>query len=73
VKKQPAPTPEVMTTPEAALYLRCSTQLLEIMRCRGGGPPYTKVGRLVRYRKSALEKWLAEREQINTAGVALAD
>ncbi|MBI1425581.1 MAG: helix-turn-helix domain-containing protein [Gammaproteobacteria bacterium] len=53
---------EYLTTVEAAHYLRCSSQFLEIGRCRGYGPPFHKLGRAVRYRKSALNEWLAAQE-----------
>ena len=63
--------PEVMTTEEAAAFLQCSTQHLEIARLRGDGPPFSKLGRrLIRYRRSTLLDWLAKREVTSTsAGV----
>ncbi len=60
------PAQEVMTTQEAAEYLRCSTQHLEISRHKGGGPKYVKFSRLVRYRKVDLDAYLAERVRRNT-------
>ena len=33
-------------------------------RASGEGPPYFKLGRLCRYRLSAVEQWLATREQV---------
>lgn len=57
---------EVMTTAEAADYLRCSTQHLEIARHKGGGPKYVKFSRLVRYRKVDLDEYLAARVRSNT-------
>jgi excisionase family DNA binding protein len=66
-KPQEEVPPEVMTTVEAARYFRCSRQFLEISRLRGGGPPFSKVGRLVRYRKSSLDAWLAGLERVSTA------
>ena len=61
-------TPEVLTTAEAAAYLRCSPKTLNTWRSRGGGPPFVKVGAAVRYRRSTLDQWLADREQASTAG-----
>ena len=55
-------SPEYLNTPEAAAYLRCSKQLLEIARHRREGPPYHKLGRAVRYRKSALDAWMTAHE-----------
>jgi excisionase family DNA binding protein len=57
----------VFTTKEAAAYLAVSHQLLELLRVKGGGPRYAKLGRLVRYRRAALDEWLAEKEQSHTA------
>lgn len=57
-------SPEYLNTPEAAAYLRCSKQLLEIARHRREGPPYYKLGRAVRYRKSALDDWMKRSERL---------
>lgn len=65
---KPAAKPkDVMTTEEAAAFLSMSTQNLEVLRLNGGGPKYAKLGRLVRYRREALDAWLIENEQSNTA------
>ena len=34
-------------------------------RAKGEGPPYFKLGRLCRYRLSAVEHWLETREQVS--------
>ena len=60
-------TKPVMDTDEAAAYLVMSTQNLELLRLNGGGPKYAKLGRLVRYRKVSLDRWLAENERSHTA------
>lgn len=57
----------VFTTEEAAHYLRLSRQTLELLRLNGGGPRYAKLGRSVRYRRAALDEWLAANEQNHTA------
>ena len=57
----------VFDTVGAAEYLRVSRQLLELLRVTGGGPRYAKVGRLVRYRRTALEEWLIENERNHTS------
>ena len=60
--------PEVLTTEQAAAFLQCSTQYLEIARCKGGGPPYSKVGsRLIRYQRTALLQWLEKRQVTSTS------
>jgi excisionase family DNA binding protein len=48
----------VFTTKEAAAYLKVSHQYLEIARVKGGGPPYVKLSRAVRYRRQDLDTWL---------------
>ncbi|HEQ59998.1 MAG TPA: DNA-binding protein [Firmicutes bacterium] len=58
---------EVFTTEEAADYLKVSRQLLELLRVKGGGPRYAKLGRSVRYRRVALDEWLEANEQNHTA------
>jgi hypothetical protein len=65
-----APQPEVLDTLDAAALLRCSRQFLEGARVRGDGPPFSRMGRLVRYRRSALLEWLAKREVSSTSAKA---
>ena len=59
--------PEFLTTAQAAEFLNVSIPFLELCRRRGDGPPFHKLtdwpNGAIRYRKSALEAWLAEREQ----------
>lgn len=58
---------EVLDTKGAAAYLKLSKQQLEIWRCRGGGPTFSKLSRRVRYRRSDLDAWLASSQRRNTA------
>ena len=53
-----------LTTVEAAKYLNLSRQFLEAARYRadGTGPPYIKLERAVRYRRSALDAWMTAHE-----------
>lgn len=44
-----------------AAWLDVPERTLERWRYTGGGPPYYRLGRLVRYRRSLVEVWLAER------------
>lgn len=72
MKPQSDEAPEVLTTEQAATFLGCSTQFLEIARCKGDGPPFSKVGRrLIRYRKSTLLRWLEKNEVTSTSAEAL--
>ena len=49
----------LLTSADAAIYLRVSTFTLQRWRCEGGGPPYLKPKpRIVRYQQSALDAWL---------------
>ncbi len=63
--------PEVMNTVQAAAYLGISRQYLEIARHKGNGPQYVKLARLVRYRKTDLETWLAKHLCQNTSQAAI--
>lgn len=47
-----------MSPDEAAQYLRLSRRGLEQMRARAAGPRYSKVGRIVRYKRVDLDRWL---------------
>ena len=48
----------LLDTQEAADYLSVSKAYLDMLRCTGGGPRFVKIGRMVRYRRSALDKWV---------------
>jgi hypothetical protein len=41
-----------------ALYLSSSTSTLAKLRLRGGGPPFTRIGRAIRYRRSDLDAYM---------------
>ena len=60
----------LMTTAEAAAYLGLAPETLNVWRCvKRYDIPYIKVGRLVKYRKSALDAFLEQRTQ----GLLLSD
>lgn len=48
----------LMHTVEAAQYLSLSKPTLERFRLTGEGPPYLKLGKAVRYRRTELDAWL---------------
>jgi excisionase family DNA binding protein len=50
-----------LDTTEAARFTGLSQSTLEKLRLRGGGPPFLKLGRLVKYRAIDLEAWLDAR------------
>jgi hypothetical protein len=55
---------EYLTTDEAGAYLKLAPQTLEAARYKadGSGPPYIKLPRAVRYRRSQLDAWMAEHD-----------
>ena len=55
-------------TTAAARYLSLSPHSLECYRSLGGGPPFYKFGKFVRYAVADLEGWAAERRHDRTAG-----
>lgn len=57
---------QLLTTDEAAAYLRLHPFTLRNWRTRGGGPRAVKVGRSVRYRLSDIEAWLEEHAEDRT-------
>ncbi|HEX9790585.1 MAG TPA: helix-turn-helix domain-containing protein [Kiloniellales bacterium] len=62
--------PELLTARQAAEFLGVSTEYLELHRRLGDGPEFLKLtdapNGIVRYRRDALEKWLAERTRTQT-------
>lgn len=58
------PSDPLLTTPEAAEYIGVTEGTLQTWRCIGRYDiPFVKVGRLVKYRKSALDAFLDRRTQ----------
>lgn len=58
---------EVLTTVEAARYVRLSKPTLERFRLTGEGPLYVKLGGAVRYQRAELDKWLESRQVASTS------
>lgn len=58
---------------EAATLLRLSIKCLQNWRVRGGGPPYIRLGRAIRYEVPALEAFVQEgvRRSTSDPGPAL--
>lgn len=50
-----------MAPREAAQYLGCTTQHLQMLRARRTGPTFVKFGRLIRYARKDLDSYLTER------------
>jgi excisionase family DNA binding protein len=53
---------EFMTTEELAAALGRNKRTLDRWDALGIGPPRTRVGRTVLYRRSSVDKWLAAQE-----------
>lgn len=51
-----------MTLPELAAYLSVSTQAIYDLRSKGRGPRGFRVGRVLRFRVSEIQAWLARME-----------
>jgi excisionase family DNA binding protein len=56
---------ELLTDHEAAQLLKCSRAALVRFRQERRGPPFVKVGKLVRYSQSDLKTWL-DSERVTT-------
>jgi predicted DNA-binding transcriptional regulator AlpA len=54
---------EFLTTEELATELGRNKRTLDRWDALGAGPPRTRVGRKVLYRRSSVQKWLAAQEQ----------
>jgi excisionase family DNA binding protein len=52
-------------TKQAAGYLNLSQRYLEKLRVSGNGPPFSKIGKCVRYRTSDLDEFI-ERKTIRS-------
>ena len=57
---------ELLNQSKVAKILGVTEKFLEARRCRGGGVPFIRVGRLVRYRRSDIEAWLESRRVSST-------
>lgn len=58
---------DILTTVEAARYVRLGKPTLERFRLTGEGPLYAKLGGAVRYRRADLDKWLESRLVASTS------
>jgi predicted DNA-binding transcriptional regulator AlpA len=59
-KQLPTQPHALLDTEQTADYLRVQQQTLANWRVEGRGPKFVRVGRLIRYRLSAIDSWLAE-------------
>ncbi len=62
------PDQRLLTTREAAAYLRVSKSYLDKLRVYGGGPKFLRYGkRKILYRMSDLDLWAGERRFTSTS------
>ncbi|MDR0967505.1 MAG: helix-turn-helix domain-containing protein [Rickettsiales bacterium] len=57
MEEQSQQLPILFTTSTLAKYLGIAKATLKQYRLDGGGPEYLKIGHLIRYRLSDIEKW----------------
>ena len=55
-----------------AAVLGCSCSLMERNRWQGGGVPFLKIGRSVRYRKTDILAWLERHTPVNSTSMVSA-
>ena len=65
-----APGEQLFPQEAIAVYLQCSTNTLQRLRCTGGGIPFTKIGRSVAYKKADVLSYQQSRTVMNTAQLA---
>lgn len=54
---------EAIDTPSVSRLTGVPVCTLATWRCRGGGPPFLKLGAAVRYRRRTVLRWLADCEK----------
>ena len=57
----------LFTACEAAEYLRCSVSFLAKERMKVNGPAFIRIGRAIRYSRSALEAYKTANTRVSTA------
>ena len=57
----------LLTTRQAAEALALSISWLAKLRLYGGGPPFLRLGRCVRYRREDLTKWIEAKARTSTS------
>jgi excisionase family DNA binding protein len=62
MQDQLLPNPDLLSEDQAAAYLSVRPQTLAVWRSTGRyGLPFVRCGRLVRYRRADLDRWLESR------------
>lgn len=61
-------TDSLLNEREAAEWLGVSTGMLRGLRTKGGGPVFSKLGgKIIRYRREALNEWVEKNERRHTS------
>lgn len=60
---------DYLTTDQAAGYTKLAASTLTKKRLYGGGPPFSKIGRRVVYRRADLDSWLDHHRRTSTSDV----
>lgn len=63
----PAGLDPLLDEGQASRYLRMSRRTLQGWRLKGGGPPFVRLGRNIRYRRSDLATFIRERLRLSTS------
>ena len=69
----PEESSKYLTPSEAAEYLRISASTLAKLRVYGGGPPFIRIGRAVRYSRPVLDAYMAARIARSTSDPTIVD
>lgn len=64
--------PAIVTPDQLAAWLGVDPKTLETWRYGGGGPPWFKVGRTIRYRVRAVAEWIETQERAGACAPPLA-
>ena len=59
---------ELLDQSRVAKMLKVTEKFLEARRCKGGGPAFIHVGRLVRYRFDDVQAWIQSQRMTSTSG-----
>ena len=60
-RRQATVVPEYVTPDEASIFINMPLKTLAFWREKGDGPPFSRVGRHVRYHIDDLRAWMRER------------
>jgi predicted DNA-binding transcriptional regulator AlpA len=58
---------QLLNETQVAKRLHCEVKTLQAWRCRGGGPMFVRIGRLIRYEPEAVQRWIESRRAASTS------